>query len=103
MRLLRRFCASPLKKAEPGSDATGVEVGSAGNAGPGQPASMGTIGRRRRWWPLAARTLAFAAVVAISLGVYQIRDHIAEFADFGYPGVFVVTLLANATVLLPAP
>ena len=92
-----------MKKAEPASDATGIEVGGAGNGGPSRPTRIDTTGHRRSWWPLAARTLAFAAVVAISLGVYQIRDHIAEFADFGYPGVFAVTLLANATVLLPAP
>jgi len=52
---------------------------------------------------LAWRIAAFVLAVLISLAVYRIRDHIAEFSELGYPGVFLVALLANATVLLPAP
>lgn len=47
--------------------------------------------------------LALLAVIAITLYVYNIRDHVREFAAYGYPGVFLVALLANATVFLPAP
>jgi len=49
------------------------------------------------------RVLAFVAVVAITIYVYDIRDHIRDFAGLGYPGIFLVALLANATVFLPAP
>lgn len=49
------------------------------------------------------RVLALLAVIAITLYVYNIRDHVREFAAYGYPGVFLVALLANATVFLPAP
>ena len=49
------------------------------------------------------RVLAFVAVVAITIYVYDIRDHIRGFAGLGYPGIFLVALLANATVFLPAP
>ena len=31
------------------------------------------------------------------------RDRIDEFQQWGYPGIFLIALLANATVLLPAP
>ncbi len=51
----------------------------------------------------AARILAFLAVIGISLFVYSIRDRAEEFAVYGYPGIFVISFLANATVLLPAP
>ena len=43
------------------------------------------------------------AVVAITLYVYSIRNQAAELARYGYPGIFLLSILANATVLLPAP
>ncbi len=42
-------------------------------------------------------------VVAITLFIYSIRDRVEQFAAFGYPGIFLIALLANATILLPAP
>jgi membrane protein DedA with SNARE-associated domain len=49
------------------------------------------------------RVLALFAVVGITLYIYSIRDRVEEFAAFGYPGIFLIALLANATILLPAP
>lgn len=49
------------------------------------------------------RIVAFLAVVGITVYIYSIREHIEEFAAFGYPGIFLIALMANATVLLPAP
>jgi membrane protein DedA with SNARE-associated domain len=49
------------------------------------------------------RILALVAVVGITLYIYSIRDRVEEFQRFGYPGIFLIALLANATVLLPAP
>jgi len=49
------------------------------------------------------RVLALFAVIAITLYVFSIRKHVEQFAVLGYPGVFLIALLANATVLLPAP
>jgi uncharacterized membrane protein YdjX (TVP38/TMEM64 family) len=49
------------------------------------------------------RVLALLAVIAITVYVYDIRDHIRDFAAYGYPGIFLVALLANATVFVPAP
>jgi membrane protein DedA with SNARE-associated domain len=42
-------------------------------------------------------------VLAITIYIYSIRDHIREFTAYGYPGIFLIALLANATVLIPAP
>ena len=42
-------------------------------------------------------------VLAITVSIYSIRGHIREFAGYGYPGIFLIALLANATVLIPAP
>ena len=43
------------------------------------------------------------AVVVLSVYIYSMRDQAARFAAYGYPGIFLITLLAYATVLLPAP
>lgn len=49
------------------------------------------------------RILALFVVIAITLYIYSIGDRVEEFAVYGYPGVFLVALMANATVFLPAP
>lgn len=49
------------------------------------------------------RIVALFTVIAITVFIYSIRDRVQEFAEFGYPGIFLIALLANATVLLPAP
>jgi membrane protein DedA with SNARE-associated domain len=49
------------------------------------------------------RILALFAVVAITIYIYSIRERVEEFQAWGYPGIFLIALLANATVLLPAP
>ena len=49
------------------------------------------------------RILAILAVIGITLYTYSIRNRVEEFQAFGYPGIFLIALLANATILLPAP
>jgi uncharacterized membrane protein YdjX (TVP38/TMEM64 family) len=49
------------------------------------------------------RVIAFVVVVAITVSIYSIRERVGEFAAYGYPGIFLVMLLANATVIIPAP
>jgi membrane protein DedA with SNARE-associated domain len=49
------------------------------------------------------RVLALFAVIGITVYVFSIRDRVEAFAAFGYPGIFLIALLANATILLPAP
>jgi uncharacterized membrane protein YdjX (TVP38/TMEM64 family) len=49
------------------------------------------------------RILALILVIAITVFVYSIRDRAEELAVFGYPGIFLIALLTNATVFLPAP
>lgn len=43
------------------------------------------------------------AVIAISVYIYSIRDQAEELAAYGYLGIFLVSFMAYATVLLPAP
>jgi membrane protein YqaA with SNARE-associated domain len=49
------------------------------------------------------RLLALVVVIGISIFVYSIRDQAKELARYGYPGIFVLSILANGTVILPAP
>ena len=49
------------------------------------------------------RILALFAVVAITVYIFTIRDQVEQYKELGYPGIFLIALLANATVLLPAP
>jgi uncharacterized membrane protein YdjX (TVP38/TMEM64 family) len=52
---------------------------------------------------LALRIAALLAVVGISVYLSSFRERVREFEAFGLSGIFLVALLANATVLLPAP
>lgn len=49
------------------------------------------------------RILALLVVVGITIYIYTLQSRIEEFREYGYPGIFVVALLANATILIPAP
>ncbi len=43
------------------------------------------------------------AALAITIFIIQTRDTIGRYAAYGYPGVFIISLLGNATLILPAP
>jgi membrane protein DedA with SNARE-associated domain len=49
------------------------------------------------------RILILLVVIAISIYIFMIRDQAQKFAAYGYPGIFLISVLANATLLLPAP
>jgi membrane protein DedA with SNARE-associated domain len=63
----------------------------------------GRARRQSRFLTNVLRLLALFLVVGITLYIFSIRDRVEEFAAYGYPGIFLIALLANATVLLPAP
>lgn len=46
-------------------------------------------------------TLLF--VIALTVYIYYIRDRADQLAQYGYPGIFLLSILANATIILPAP
>lgn len=49
------------------------------------------------------RWLSIISVIALSAFVFSVRDQAEQLAAYGYPGIFLIALLSNATVLLPAP
>jgi membrane protein YqaA with SNARE-associated domain len=50
-----------------------------------------------------AHALSLALAVAITAAVIIFRDELARFATYGYLGIFVISLVGNATVILPVP
>ena len=42
-------------------------------------------------------------VVFVSVLVLVNREHFSQIAGWGYPGIFITSLLSSATLLLPAP
>jgi membrane protein YqaA with SNARE-associated domain len=55
------------------------------------------------WTGKLFRFLVVFLVLAISVLIFSFRDRFAELAAIGYPGIFLVSLLGNATIILPAP
>ena len=41
--------------------------------------------------------------IGIAVVIYLTRDFIEKYAAYGYPGVFIISLLGNATLIFPAP
>ena len=55
-------------------------------------------------WKLhTVRILAFVVAIAITVFIFSLRDKIEQLAGYGYPSIFLLSLLANATIIIPAP
>jgi membrane protein YqaA with SNARE-associated domain len=53
--------------------------------------------------PILARVLILLAVIGVSILVYLLRDSVQQLKGLGYLGIFLLSILANATIILPAP
>jgi len=53
--------------------------------------------------PVAGRLAALLFAIAVTILVFVYRDRLADFSSYGYLGLFVVSVVGNATILLPAP
>lgn len=49
------------------------------------------------------RFFILAAVIALTIWIYHMRDEARTLANYGYGGIFVLSILANGTIILPAP
>ncbi len=47
--------------------------------------------------------LTVLLVVAITAALFLYRDRVAELGNYGYLGAFLISLVANATIILPMP
>jgi membrane protein DedA with SNARE-associated domain len=50
-----------------------------------------------------ARAGALLVVVALTVGIYLLGDRVEQLQALSYPGIFLISLLGYATVILPAP
>ncbi len=66
---------------------------------PSRPAVKPPEDPKMKWVRIA--TLVF--VIALSVTLFIFRDRIKELEEFGYPGIFLFSMLANATLILPMP
>ena len=55
--------------------------------------------RKKVYQQLGAVVLA----VVVTLAIATFHDELARFERYGYPGVFLISFLGNATVIFPAP
>jgi uncharacterized membrane protein YdjX (TVP38/TMEM64 family) len=63
------------------------------------------MGRRRIHWS-RERTIKLAGlalVLLLTVLIWPFRQRIADFERYGYPGIFLISLLSNATIILPVP
>jgi membrane protein YqaA with SNARE-associated domain len=56
--------------------------------------------KRRNW---VSHIAALLAAVGITLGLILLRDQIKHLPVVGYPAVFLISLIGNATIILPTP
>ena len=52
---------------------------------------------------LVPRILVLVLITAATLAILLSREHLRRFATYGYPGIFLISLLGSATVFVPAP
>ncbi|MFN2177501.1 MAG: VTT domain-containing protein [Anaerolineales bacterium] len=49
------------------------------------------------------RAVALLLAIGISIFIYSIRDQARELIQYGYIGIFLISIIANGTILFPVP
>ena len=49
------------------------------------------------------RLLVFLAVIGLTVFLILIRDQLNHLGAYGYPGIFLISILSNATIIIPIP
>ncbi len=60
-------------------------------------------GRTKRWRKWVAPIVLGLLVTAANVGIYWLKIDYRIFGAYAYLGVFIVTLIANATTIVPVP
>ncbi len=61
------------------------------------------IKKQRNWKKTALDVSMILLVIAITVCLFLFRSKVSELGNFGYLGAFLISLVANATVILPMP
>jgi len=59
--------------------------------------------KRNSIWLTITRIVALVFVIAVTVTLYIYRHQVQQLQALGYPGIFLVSVLANATLILPVP
>jgi uncharacterized membrane protein YdjX (TVP38/TMEM64 family) len=57
---------------------------------------------RRRFVALS-RILGLVLVIGITVSIFIFRDQLKRVGNYGYIGIFLISVIGNATIILPAP
>lgn len=52
---------------------------------------------------IVGRVAAILFAVGITIAILLMAPHIQRFSRYGYPGIFLISLIANASIVLPIP
>ena len=55
------------------------------------------------WKLTVVRVLVLLAVITLTILLILNRDRVQELEALGYPGIFLISLFSNATLILPVP
>jgi membrane protein YqaA with SNARE-associated domain len=58
---------------------------------------------KREWLSKLSRILALLFVIALTVLLVINRDKVQKLEGYGYPGIFLLSMLSNATLILPVP
>lgn len=72
-------------------------------AGPPETTPLATQQQSEARGSTLMRVLALVASLGITVAIILFHEELARFANYGYLGVFLISILGNATVILPVP
>lgn len=55
------------------------------------------------WRRYSAPTLAILFALCVTVAILAFRDQLEALAGYGYLGVFIISILGNATIIFPVP
>jgi membrane protein YqaA with SNARE-associated domain len=47
--------------------------------------------------------LVFTLVIALTILLFIFRNEVKHLGIYGYPGIFIISIIANATIIIPIP
>ncbi|MBN1995451.1 MAG: VTT domain-containing protein [Anaerolineae bacterium] len=59
--------------------------------------------RRLTFWQILGRAIAVLSALGITVAIVLLAPKIQEYRSTGYFAVFLISLIANATIILPVP
>jgi membrane protein YqaA with SNARE-associated domain len=56
-----------------------------------------------KWRLNVIRLVVFVFVISLTVTLFLFQEQIKNLGAYGYPGIFILSILANATVIIPLP